>query len=440
MLFCAGNMELCWLYAILTFFIFLINGQLFPPLEAFVFFWLVSLLVFLSDGRGLMIIQIILLHLVIFIGMSSRIFYILGYRYEQLYLVLQDPIEFSIFVLIFAALVTVWAVSFSFARRSISYNSITDRFDKGIFIFFILFLIKALMELEDPNIELLFLPYFFFAILTISIVRDRGDVQKDFIKGYRGFGLVFFFAVIIVSICGSLFLFFLPHLTMAAQKSYLVFKGAAEPLLPYLEKFLRFIFGFLIGGNIISDTSTPPTDDQIIEGKDLPALPPFMEMLLNWIFYIGIAVVIILLTFAFIKYLVPFLMQKTARDKNKVGLVDQLLIWIKKIFQRLKRLIYLRSGLTNESEVVKFYRRLVKWGSYSGVKYRSTDTPLEYGKRLAGQFPDLKEEIEIIINSFNKEVYASETLKPDRVVLLKRSWRKLKKPVNYPKRFKHWFM
>ena len=56
-----------------------------------------------------------------------------------------------------------------------------------------------------------------------------------------------------------------------------------------------------------------------------------------------------------------------------------------------------------------------RWGRHSGFRQEPNETPMEYGRRLAHQFPQLKTEITLIIEMLHREVYGEYSLSSKQV-------------------------
>ena len=104
---------------------------------------------------------------------------------------------------------------------------------------------------------------------------------------------------------------------------------------------------------------------------------------------------------------------------------------------------YLRGILSRSSlyqgQVAVFYRRLLLRGRTSGFTTVLSETPFEYGMRLGHHFPKAKQEIGLIVEKFNLEIYGEKTPQGETLSELKHAWRKLNSPFFWPARFKKWF-
>jgi hypothetical protein len=85
---------------------------------------------------------------------------------------------------------------------------------------------------------------------------------------------------------------------------------------------------------------------------------------------------------------------------------------------------------------VEFYAALQRWGRYSGLSHVPTETPMEYGRRLAHQFPLFKAEITWIIDMLHWEVYGEWVLSSNQIQHTRQAWKKLHSPRRWPIRIK----
>ena len=85
------------------------------------------------------------------------------------------------------------------------------------------------------------------------------------------------------------------------------------------------------------------------------------------------------------------------------------------------------------------YAGMLRWGRRSGLPAVLSETPVEYGERLKQWFPQLKTEIEMIIEAFNREIYGQ--IPPDMRTLtgILSARRRMRNPRHWPLRFQAWF-
>jgi len=109
----------------------------------------------------------------------------------------------------------------------------------------------------------------------------------------------------------------------------------------------------------------------------------------------------------FILYrLLKWLFSKTVAEKEKKGRWERLLMVIDAV-KRLLSILRIKffkipdtSGAAEE-----FYKRLLRWGRFSGLHHAVTETPREYGIRLGHRFPRIENEVGLIIHMHDEAVY-----------------------------------
>ena len=120
-----------------------------------------------------------------------------------------------------------------------------------------------------------------------------------------------------------------------------------------------------------------------------------------------------------------------------MGLISKLIDLLGAIFQLAwNGLLFL---LRRIDSAAAMYAGLLRWGRRSGVPAAASETPLEYGGRLAQRFPQLQTEIEIIIEAFNREIYGQIQSNQKILTRIKNAQRRMRNPRHWPSRMKGWF-
>ncbi len=450
------GMELSWIYAWATFMMRVLVDRPFPLPEAIGTYLFGVLLTLAVRGIGLRVISVLGLQAAGFLLAASRILYALNYRaYPYLdkgwllecFTKTRSPMEWFILVIIMMFALLLWLRAISLARKSLSYLAICTRFDVGVAAFFLLFIVKSFLlvkggiEVRASAPELLLFPFFIFSILTISTIRNRSDVRRDFLAGYRGFGVLATFTLLIVAFGAGLVLFCIPYLSVAADAGYGALKTAARPLIPVLVRFLRF---FILGAGVKQEPAIPLSGEDI--GEQLP--PPekiswLSEDILDMLGW-GLLGLVFLAALIFgvlaFRYLVLWLLSRTS-DKERPP-VDWPLVFSG--FQRLWAAVCtgIQKALTRLKgyrDIAQLYGALLKWGRHSGLPHLLNETPAEYGSRLGNRFPSLSGEIHGIVYPFNLAVYGEIPLNDEQITRARLSWKSLSSPRHWPARFKCWF-
>jgi len=317
-----GGMELSWTYAWAVFLTTSILHQPFPFPEAVGAFALAALFTLFSQGRGWRIIYIVLLQALGFVPLLLRVVRIFSSwspSYSSLSWLTDSEIttpgshEWIIFVLLLSSALCFWGGGMRLAWRPLDYSTLCSRFDRGLVAFFILFLAKFLfsvkgsISLEEPVSEFLIFPFLVFSLLAIGLARNQGGAARDFLPGYRGVGVFLSFAVLVLLFGTGLVFFFLPYLTLAAEKGYVVLKTVAVPVGSILITVLRFIFGYAGKDGLQAPLEKPP--EKPPEMTPSGPLPWWLELLgkiLAW----GIWILLGLLFLTLVAVAVYFLVRK----------------------------------------------------------------------------------------------------------------------------------
>jgi hypothetical protein len=141
-----------------------------------------------------------------------------------------------------------------------------------------------------------------------------------------------------------------------------------------------------------------------------------------------------------IHLLVRWLLKRNTPDKSKqqpMALVSKLLAMLGAICGGIwNGLLFL---LKRTDSAAAVYAGMLRWGRRSGLPAVLSETPVEYGERLKQWFPQLKTEIELIIEAFNREIYGQ--IPPDMRTLtgILSARRRMRNPRHWPLRLRAWF-
>ena len=449
LLLACGGMEFSWLYAWAAFIMLLFVQRPFPLFEACGSFALASALTVWSRGRSLRIVQVLVLQLCGFLLTASLTVHNFYYPARALwdkrwilefFYTSRGALEgFTLFALL-GWLLIFWGVGVMLSRKTMSYSTIGSRFDLGIVALFGVLLLKiplqAELKLDMALLEHLLFPFFLFSVLAFSLARNRNDAQKDFLAGYRELGAILSFSAIILLGSAGIVALFLPYLTRMAETTYGILKVGTAPLLPYLEDFLRFIFGsvhFRVEPPSISAGSPVETFPQGSGPAWLDGLDSFMGLLSLGF---GILTAFLLLVII-IKFLWPWLMSRTASESLNDTQKHPRGTWFRKLWSLLRFCweILIRQFSTYH-RASQLYATLLSWGRYSGLPHRCGETALEFGSRLKQVFPKSSREIDIIVEAFHQENYAERALEADQLAVAQKALRTLRSPSLWASRLK----
>lgn len=450
---CAGFMAFIWRYAWANYLTIAGFHRPFPPVEAVITLGLGALLVFISFERGWRIIWIVCLQVLGFALAFARMIY----GFHELSLSFFHPqwiAEFAgrskgliewltmIFLLIWTLI--FWFGGWLLVRRPRTYFNICTRFDIGLSSVLGLFLVKYIIwykggpEIPDPFSGAVIVPFFLFSLLAIALARNRSEARREYLPGYRGSGVILGFIMIVLFLGAGLVSFLLPYLTIAAKAGYGVMKIAAEPLGSVLVGILRFIFGS-------RQLRSGPAPSSTGGGGDLfgPAAEPgwwagplgeIVRVVLLILMGLLVCMFLLLLLWLLMKWLLPkfrLLFSRTSPGKREPW--DLFSLW-KKIWAVLYHLIRGSGEPPGDrgTSAVRLYADLLKWGRRSGTPRFRSETPLEFGSRLAQRFPALTKAVTSIIDLYNLEIYGGVKADARGMAAGIRARHQLRSPV-------HWF-
>ena len=451
-----AGMELSWLYAWATFSLAFVPNRPFPLPEAIATFVLAATLTFLSIGRGLRVFQILGLQLLGLLLAGSRIIYLYTDRSHSYFSrdwVLdffnksRDPVEWLILIFVLFWILCFWFGGVTLARRKTAYRALCIRFDLGAVAFLALLLLKFLIlfkegpNLQDPFTDFLFFPFFVFGLTAVGLSRNRSDVQRGFLAGYQGMGVILSFTMVVLLFGTGLVLLFLPYMTLAAEMGYVVIKEAAQPLEPILVSILRFMF---MGQRNLRETPPGTSNGPKIDFTPSVEESSWWMELLSKIGGWGLAgllglIGLVALGFA-LYYLIKWLLSRTSHDTKREGLLRLILLWAASLWAILSFFMEkMRFGRNGPQLAVHLYKALLGWGRHSGVPHSLNETPTEYGRRLSHRFPIVKKEAGLITEVFNRHVYGNTAPDTQQLNRAEIAWRKMRNPLHWPLRLKSWF-
>ncbi|RJQ78101.1 MAG: DUF4129 domain-containing protein [Desulfobacteraceae bacterium] len=336
-----------------------------------------------------------------------------------------------------------WIGGSATARRSDTYTSICHRFDLGVTALFVLYLIKFILvykggiHIRDPYGELAVFPFIIFSLLAMGTNNQRGHAPKAFLAGFRGIGLILSFSLTVLGLGVAAVLFFLPHLTRAAEAGFRGLKAAAGLLEPILVSILRFLF---VSRRMREEPIPPNPAPDVLQFGYLPAeggWASFLHHLIKWAVIGTIALLVLALVSAGLWLLVRWVRLKFNRLQSSQDPPASLREVLQLIRSRLCRLWrFLLELLHGYTCAAQLFGAVTRWGRRSGIPRLPGETPLEYGCRLAGVFPLFYQQIEIIVMAYHTEVYRETPLDGSHLKNAQAAWQHLRSPRHWPQRLK----
>ncbi len=450
-----AGMDMAWRYAWSNFVIFSIIHRPFPLPAAFGAFATAAVFTRLARRRNWRKIHAVLIQLAGFTSAFFLMAYQLFFRESpflngawlfDLIRQLKTPQQWFIVMPVLCCLLLFWLGGRTFEKNPRNYFPVCLQFDKGLGAFFLLLLIKFLIQekgglrLEDPATGLLVIAFFLFSLLSISLSGGRGDVNKSYLAGYHGIGIILGFTTIVVLCGAALILLTFPYLTQIADAAHGVLKETAAPLGPIFVRILRFIFGRARFGIETGGSPTTGSGADILLPAASGGWQEFLLVVISWAL-IGILGLMAIGVFGYLmNYMVRWLLKRNFQYKAHPHSSN----WLLKLFSLLKllhrtvwiRLLYL-FGSRDSAALV--YAGILRWGCRSGKPPLPSETPGEYGNRLIDCFPKLKEEIEMIVGAFNREVYGDIATEKQALYRISSALRRMRSPRHWPSRIQRWF-
>lgn len=449
-----AGMEFCWIYAWAVFVIHPILNRPFPLPEGLATFALAGILTAACRGRGWRVIDLLLLHLICLTFFALRGVHLLWYGADAFWSRGWAAdffgrslgfVEWLILSALLGCVLAFWAGGVRLALRRTSYRAVCNRFDLGFAMFFSLLIVRLVMRVRHgvqpaENLsEFMIYPFFIFALLAIALARNQSGGRKDFLAGYRGIGLLMSFSAAVFLLGTGVVLLFLPYLQAASDAGYEALKVAGRPLGPVFIAVLRFLLmrgQSRPGGSVDPSTEGGFSDAPIAESGEGGAF--FLQLFIWGFWWVLILAMVLFLGFG-ARYLLRRLFSRTAATREKRDrdpLTHRIRRWI-------RFLVGLCAGLFNPGSppgAIQIYDNLLRWGRRSGVVADSTETPLEYGRRLKRDFRPFAEEIDTIVALFNRQVYGQRFPLRQQLSDAGRGLRRMQRPALWPSRLKRRMM
>ncbi|MCF8129558.1 MAG: DUF4129 domain-containing protein [Deltaproteobacteria bacterium] len=357
----------------------------------------------------------------------------------------RDPfMDWSLMLIILLMAGIVWRRSTIHVSKPLSPENIYLRVDLGIAAFFSLLILKLMLfgrfhvTLLYPDLKYLFFPFFMFALLTIGLMLSGGNGNRQYAAGFGRMGIILSFGAVMVSGGSGMIFLFHSQMTTSAEILSRILKKAGPPL----EGAIIWL-GRLLWSSRHNDVLPPPSaskDPGSYAGLAKGAVEPgWLTSVLKWGTTAVLALTILFLIYLLLRFLLHFLLTQTDSKKVRNTRIFVFPEWVKRfitfIARTLNRIPALLKGIDSAAGL---FTALASWGRRSGMPYKKTDTPMEYGARLAASFPGLKTEIEMIVHLVYQEIYGGLKLESHQIDAGKSAKRRMAHPVFWKKRIKTW--
>jgi hypothetical protein len=322
------------------------------------------------------------------------------------------------------------------------------QFDRGVGLFVLLLLVKLLVARAagvsvagDRAGEFLVAAFFLFALVAMGLAHEGTEVQRSFRAGFQGLGVVLTVSATVVLFASGFTLLFYAQLTQAADSIQVVLRAVGRPVGRVLVAILLFLFSPKRFRN-----PEPAEYDSQAPGIPIP-VHGAAATLLTRALGLALAAAVGLLALGILALLVGYLVRLLLKRGGAAGVPRTPGFWLQRLLALLALLAQLaqlpgllwssiarmRAGLPSAAAV---YGALRRWGGRSGLPALASETPSEYGVRLARWFPRLRQEIATITAAYNREVYGEIAVNRGDLSRLLCARRRMRSPRHWPSRLR----
>jgi len=222
-----------------------------------------------------------------------------------------------------------------------------------------------------------------------------------------------------------------PGISGAAGSVFEVIKSAFAYMftifLFLLAGFIKFFQGKNFNNeatnrdNYNTGTASNPLEEYSLNGVgDFSWMNNFLKIFLGIVIILVITAAAILL-FRLARWLVSRLMMHSGNNQKGCArkpfslwksLYEKLKLFLKKLNVKSRTGLILSIIFPRRLNVRYVYSQLLRWGAMKKTPRKPSETPNDYGKRLAGKFPDMGEEIERITTYFVYYMYSGNSGTP----------------------------
>lgn len=455
--FAAAGMELSWLFAAAALLLALFGGSYLSLPHALAAFFLGALLTLYMQKQKWRIITRLAVQILFFSMVVLHSLYASAYRWGsfvdeqwlgEFFRGSYATTEGLLWLTAVFVAVLFWSGGVFLARRSLSYYTLTIRFDVGIAAFLLILIVSGVTNILVRPIMLLLFPFFLFSMPAIALAHNRqGDAQGVFLQKYRGSGPVITFTVAVILGGSAVLLLFYPLLTQAAEAGYAALQYYGPSLTDFLGRLILILFGY--GARLRRNAPAPSTEESFLlepmvaeEGE-----AGFWELLISYGSIVILGLLFLFISGWFLWRLCLWLWSGKEKPGVRRSLGETLLYYLQRcryLLQRassgLRHFVSCLLSKKTEPDAAHFFANLLAWGCRSGFARFAAETPREYGLLLGQSFPAVQREIEIVVNCYHEEIYGEANLNVGQKEQLRRAWRILCSPRYWPLRLYNRFL
>ncbi len=445
----SGRMMLSCFYAYASFVFALMSQKPFPLPEAAAVLFSATIITLFHHRYGWRRIYVVILHLS---GLLCSSLWFC-YCYYGISLSFWNPGHIPDFfvpertitgwftlILLLLFVIALWFCGIRLWTRPPKQTVISHRFDLGLALLLLLLLIKLIMKvkgflipMEPPLIGAL-LSFLIPGLFSMGLVRTKNASHEEGVTYIKGAGVVLSFMFISIMVGGGLFVLFLPRLQTLAHAGSALFGTLHESFGRILAALTMLSLRKGIIGDGPGDTSP---GSFINRSGGEPGI--FHYLFIGF----GIAILVSMLGFIFYRLLkwvfskLKRFILKTEAEIDQQGrwkrlqlVIDAarnlfLILWIKVL------------GNFDRSRTAEYvFRFLLRWGRFSGLKHKVSETPREYGRRLGNRFPQVENEIGIIVQMHDEALYGFTSPDSRQVSRARLALRRIRSPLLWATRVK----
>ncbi|MBN1827835.1 MAG: DUF4129 domain-containing protein [Deltaproteobacteria bacterium] len=363
--------------------------------------WRRRIAAILIQGCGLAVLSVLAVRLFLFSGDSS-----IDGGHENSF---RENLKIIEIVL---AVIVVWIRGIVLSGRDSGRDAVASSFDMGLLAFFSLFLIKlgltarhGLLLADSAGLPH-FVTFLFAAILSYGLSAQKspsGFVSSTFCKSVL---YLFAFGCAVCAIAGVAAFVLMPLLSSGADVVLAGIQDVAGPIGMAVARVLAFLVTG-VGRFPATIPAQSPSATQKFPSANLAHHDSgFLETAVFWIFlavaFIGLALALVILLWQLFRWLIS---ERTGCGNEQAGLLHFYVV-----FYKIRNLIrhcigWMRSEKAMEDGPRAGFRFLLHWGKIRGVSRNHSETPAEYGRRLAAHCSDAVNSIGAIIEAYNGFTY-----------------------------------
>ena len=336
--FARAGMELSWRYAWALYLIQLTGGRPPPLIGAVCVFMISAALTQLMAGRSWRLYQKVLLKFVCFSLSALLVVHQVLYQTFPLFSLywmshmLQGPtslVQWFILIFTIIGVCLIWQGGQLLVTGPRRYYPLCARFDKGMALFFLLLITAAFVEsrtgfhLSSRDFLYLAIAFLMFSLTAMSIARNESHVEKSFLSGHHGIGIILSVSILMILLAAGTILLFYPHYSGLSDSLSALTKDAAETMDTVLIGTLLYMFRAK-GRTQQSVETTGDSQSQSISDNtpiatDLESVPlegggGLLQSIVGWTILSTIAIVLLGILACLLFYLIRLLLRRSHDD------------------------------------------------------------------------------------------------------------------------------